>query len=191
MKKLFYILLILVFCSCEKNYPLIDCNVQYPTTQDTTSITEVEFLEGDWLLMNGRMFMENLDLNTSSTQYHFSNGPTSSLRYGGPLYSFEPIVRYETTWSFEFPSAVPGVGEFILNYDSLTPYGLNVHNTYLTIIEPVNGNQLLLGGSSRPITIKKIDYDNKIIKLIVQEAYQQINDYDYRYYSILTFKKIN
>ena len=178
-------------CSCEKNYPLIDCTTPYPEAQDTTSIIEVEFMDGDWLLINGRMFMENLDLNVSTTQYHFSGGPTSSLRYGTPLYSFETIIQYKTTWSFDFPGSVPGVGEFILNSDSLVPYGLNVHNSYLTIIESVNGNQLLLGGSSRPITIKQIDYDNEIIKLLVQEAYQQINGYDYRYYSILTFKKIN
>ena len=191
MKKLLYILLIFLCCSCEKNYPLIDCNAEYPTTQDTTSIIEIEFLDGDWLLMSGKMVMENLDLNTSSTQFHFSSGPTSSLRYGSPMYDFESIVRYETIWTFDFPTSVPGVGEFVLNYDTLTPYGLNVSDSYLTIIEPVVGPQLLLGGSSRPITIKLIDYDNKIINLIVQEAYQQINDYDYRYYSILTFKKIN
>ena len=165
--------------------------MEYPTPQDTSSIVEIEFLDGDWLLMSGKMVMENLDLNTSSTQFHFSDGPTSSLRYGSPMYSFESIVRYETIWSFDFPISVPGVGGFALNYDTLTPYGLNVSNSYLTVIESVIGSQLLLGGSSRPITIKHIDYDNKIINLLVQEAYQQINDYDCRYYSILTFKKIN
>jgi len=191
MRNLLYILLVFVFCSCEKNYPLIDCDSPYPTTQDTTPIVHVEFMEGNWLLLDGVMFMDNLDLNTSTTQHHFSGGPTSSLRYDTPLYGFEAIVRYETTWCFDFPNTIPGVGSFILNYDSLTPYGLNVHNSYLTVIEPVNGTQLLLGGSSRSITVKTTDYDNEIMELLVQESYQQINGYDCRYYTILTFKKIN
>jgi len=191
MKNIYKLLLLILLCSCEKEYPLIECDNTYPTTQIPIEYVEVEYLEGDWLIVDGNMFMENLDLDITEEIFHFSSGVTSSLRYPNPYYDFEVITRYETVWSFIFPTQVPGFGSFMLSTDTLSSYGLNVTENHITVLEPLVGGQQLMGGSSRPLVIKRMDMVNGIIDVLVQESYDTINGYNYRYHSILTLKKVN
>jgi len=191
MKNIYKLLILILLCSCEKEYPLIECDNTYPTTQEPIPYVEVDYLEGNWLLIDGNMFMENLDLDIQEEIFHFGGGVTSSLRYPDPYYDFEVITRYETVWSFIFPPQVPGLGSFVLNGDTLSSYGLNVTDNYITVLEPTTGGQQLMGGSSRPLVIKRMDMINGIIDVFVQESYDTIDGYNYHYYSILTFKKVN
>jgi|TARA_B100000902_G_scaffold387192_1_gene430922 hypothetical protein len=191
MKNIYKLLLLILLCSCEKEYPLIECENTQPTTQEPTTYVEVSYLEGDWLLIDGDMFMVNLDLDIEEEIFHFGSGMTSSLRYPNPYYDFEVITRYQTIWSFIFPLQVPGFGSFVLNNDTLSPYGLNVTDNYITVLEPLVGGQQLMGGSSRPLVIERMDVVNGIIDVLVQESYDTIDGYNYRYYSILTFRKVS
>jgi len=191
MKYIYQLLLILILCSCEKEYPLIECNTEYPTTQEIGEVLDFNYLNGDWLLVDGTMFINNLDLDISYEIFHFGGGPTSSLRYQSPSYDFESITRYQTSWSFKLPNNIPGFGSFVMNNDSVSPYGLNVSENHITVIESIVGSELLLGGSSRPLVIKNIDIVNDIIDVLVQETYELIDGYNHHYYSVLTFKKIN
>jgi len=190
MKNLYYLLLLLILCSCEKEYPLIECDNNYPTTQGVVIDNQLDFIEGDWLLVDGTMYMENLDINDSYEISHFINGPKGSLRYGGSMYLFEDLDKHRTVWTLSFPENVPGVGEFMVNYDSTYTYGLNVTENNLTVTETITGSYLLLGGSSRPIQYEVLDEDNKIINIYVQESYENINGYNFRYHSKLKFVQL-
>ena len=59
----------------------------------------------------------------------------------------------------------------------------------VTVTEPLIGSYLLLGGSARPIMYDIVDLKNKIIMVKIQETYENIDGYNYRYHSKLKFKK--
>ena len=150
-------------------------------------------LWGRWKLIGAEMYLTNLSTTQEWSEDLFEYDNINSLRYSGPMYDFEVIEKNVTVWRFKRPYSVPGVGEFILNSDTLNPYGLNVTTSNYTIIEhPTtdNENDLLLGGSSRPIQ-PYFDGDCHILQVTVQETYENINGYNHRYHTILKFKKIH
>ena len=135
------------------------------------------------------MYLENLDLDTDTSMFLFDSGVNSSLRLGGSYYDFEDIVRYTTVWSFNYPNNTPGIGGFVIDYDSLVPYGLSITSNNITVIENIVGPQQL-GGSGRPLHYEIIDRINNTIYIYVQEMYENINGYNCYYYSKLKFKKL-
>jgi len=189
MKNIISLLLIISLVSCDKEPLYIPCTETYPTTQNPGSYTGENLIDGCWLLEDGEMYMENLETNELIKLPHFNNGDTSSLRYGGSIYDFENLVKNYTSWCFYLPSNVPGMGDFVLNNDTLLPYGLSVTNNNLTVTEPLVGSYLLLGGSGRPVLYNILDLENKIIVIHIQETYKNINGYNYKYHSKLKFKK--
>ena len=87
MKNLIKLLCVLLLTiSCEKEPLNIPCNTQYPTTQNTTSYVDVNFIEGCWKLLGGKLYMENLETGESTELFHFQYSDTSSLRYNGSMY---------------------------------------------------------------------------------------------------------
>lgn len=189
MKNIIKLLCCLLLVSCETEPLYIPCNTQYPTNQNPTSYVDVNFLDGCWNLLGGELYMENLETGESTELLHFQYSDTSSLRYNGSMYEFEDIIKKNTSWCFDFPVNVPGMGSFVLNSDSLYPYGLSVTSNNITITEPLVGSYLLLGGSSRPLVYEIISLENKIVNFYVQETYENIDGYNCRYYSKLKFKK--
>jgi len=181
--------LLLILSSCEKEPLLPPCAPDQYNTNTTTNV-KTNLLDGQWEIITGTMYMENLDTGEEEEVFIFSNGPTGSLRHDGSMYDFETLVRYRTTWTFNFPENTPGMGTFFLNSDSINPYSLSVTENNLTVCEHVSGQYIMLGGSSRPINYEVVDHNNKIINFYVQETYVNINGYNYRYYSKLRFKKI-
>jgi hypothetical protein len=147
---------------------------------------------GEWLLIGGTMYVDNLETGEKVKYQHFDNNKTtSSLRYGGSLYEFENIEINKTTWSFYEPSGGLGVGEFVLNNDTSMLFGFNVTRNNWTIIEhPESGmDDLQLGGSARPISAYVEDFDEEICIFTVQETYENIKGYNSKYISELKFKK--
>jgi len=190
MKKLLNLfLLVLSLTSCEKEVFYIECDTTYPTTQDTTIFVNSGDLEGEWLLKNATMYMTNLDFDIIDTIPLFDTTNTSSLRYGGSYYEFEDIVLDDTKWLFDYPENTPGIGYFILNGDSIVPYGLNVTSNNLTVIENMLGPQQM-GGSSRPIHYQMNNLQNTLVTIEVQHTYETINGFNYYYYTQLKFKKL-
>tara|TARA_R100000664_G_C2701226_1_gene101454 strand:- start:135 stop:707 length:573 start_codon:yes stop_codon:yes gene_type:complete len=190
MKKLLNLLILIIcFTSCEKETFYIECTETYPTTQDTTSFVPSGELEGEWVLKNATMYITNLDFDFVDSVYLFDTTNTSSLRYGGSYYEFEDIVLDDTRWLFDYPENTPGIGYFILNGDSITPYGLNVTSNNLTVIENMIGPQQL-GGSSRPIHYKMINVHNTLVEIEVQHSYENIDGFNCYYYTKLKFKKL-
>lgn len=173
------------FTSCEKD-EILEPSVSEPVKQEIR-------LYGKWLLVDGDMFMENMETHVKVKYSHFDGGKAeSSLRYEGSLYEIEDIVKNQTTWSFYEPPSVPNYGTFVLNSDTFNPYGFYVTKSNWTIVEhPTATSQTTqMGGSARPIDSRVHDFNNKIITIIVQEGTTSINGYNYTYFSELYFRKI-
>tara|TARA_R110000824_G_scaffold4236_6_gene20182 strand:- start:474 stop:1046 length:573 start_codon:yes stop_codon:yes gene_type:complete len=189
MKKLLNLFIFLItLSSCEKEIFYIECDTTYPTTQDSASFIPLGELEGKWLLKDAVMYVTNLDINVTDSIFLFMSSTTNSLRYGGSYYEFEDVSLDETTWLFNYPPNTPGIGSFILDGDSITPYGLNVTHNNITVLENMLGPQQM-GGASRPIHYKMLNPQNTLVLIEVQHTYENINGYNSYYYTKLKFKK--
>lgn len=192
MKNLIKILsFFLILSSCVKETIYPPCTTTYPTTQNNGEYVETNFLDGCWVLQSGTMYIQNLDTEESSEVFLFGGGTVNSLRYDGTsLFTIETIIRYQTTWCFDFPENIPGSGSFTLDGDSIYPYGLNVTTNNITVTEDVSGNYQLLGGSAIPINYEVVNLENKIINIYIRETYENIDGYNYYYFSKLKFQKL-
>ena len=188
MKRLIYLVsaLVLTLTSCHKE-------VIQPNSQPTVLVDQEIGLYGEWLLVGGSMYMENLETGKKTKYDHFGPGKTiSSLDYNGSDLDIEVIEVNVTTWSFYQPLVVPGYGRFALNGDTLNLYGLNVTKHNWTIMENPQATMstMQMGGSSRPINAKICDYSDSTVYFYVQEGYTSIDNENYSYISELKFKKI-
>ena len=186
MKRIIYGLLIIILISCKKE---IVTPVTEPAPQELDSLS----MNGEFILISGKMYMESLEDGSKIAYNHFDSIKSrSSLRYSGSIIPLETIIKDTTTWSFYFPKKIPNVGKFVLNEDTLNPMGLNVTTNYISIIESpdaINGNSQL-NGSARPLQITLFDAKLKLIKIYVQEQYMSIGNSNYRAFNELVFKKI-
>jgi len=187
MKKLLVLLGLFLFInltSCQKKIitPNVEPIVQVENVDSTISVF------GEWLLVDGKMYIDNLDTGEKTVYGHFDNNKTvSSLRYEGVVFDFERIVKDSTTWTFIAPPTIPNTGEFWLNNDSIQPYGFYLTTSNMTIVENGFGPQKL-GGSSRPISAYLNGTDNQA-NFYVQETYGSIDGNNVKYFSELTFEK--
>ena len=190
MKNLIYILILtsLAFTSCKKEeYKPINQEIE-----EAATIEEGIVLYGEWKLVSGKMYIENMETGEKTVYDHFSpTKTTSSLRYSGAQLEFETIEQNVTTWEFIAPPNWQGYGEFILDGDTLQPYGLYIVEDMWSIIEhpTATASTMQLGGSSRPVQAVVTDYTNQQVAFTVQEAYESIGGYNCNYYSELIFQK--
>lgn len=121
---------------------------------------------------------------------HFRpNKNSSSMRFGGYLYDIERIEKNKTTWEFKKYSQNSPYGDFILNNDSLNPYGFTTSGG-ISIIE--NQSTLIpskMNQSRKPLMIKIVSEVDEIIDVIIHESTYYDNGYSYNYYNVLTFQK--
>ena len=190
MKKLIYILILasLTFTSCTKEeYKPLNQEIE-----EAATIEEGIVLYGKWVLVSGKMYIENMETHEQIVYDHFSpTKTTSSLRYGGAQLEFETIEQNVTTWEFIAPPSWNGYGEFILDGDTLNPYGLYVMGESWSIVETptATASTMQLGGTSRPISAVVSNYGSNQVTFTVQEAYESIDAYNCNYYSELIFEK--
>ena len=196
MKKLIYLLVILsvVFTtfSCEKE------KLDTPPSNQSTIIDENLSVFGTWELISGKMYIENLETHEKYSYDHFSSTQTiSSTRFAGAMFEIENITVNKTRWTFTSPvGGGSGVGTFVLNGDTNNPYGFNVSENYWSIIEHPLSNlngpiHIKLGGSARPLHATIADYSSSEVFFYTQEAYENIDGYNCKYFSELRFRKIN
>ncbi len=187
MKQFIYLIVFLfVLISCEKEE--INPNNVTPTEEAPQEIR----LYGEWLLVGGTLYLENIETHVKTKYDHFGPNKTiSSLDLGGSDLEIEEIELDVTTWAFYQPYTVPGYGEFVLNHDSITPYGFYVTRHNWSIVEHPQSNQsnMQLGGSSRPISATICSMSDTTVYFYIQEAYTSINSMNYKYFSELKFKK--
>ena len=190
MKNLIYILILasLAFTSCKKE-------VIKPINQEIEEVAPLEegiILYGEWILVSGQMYIENMETGEKTVYDHFSpTKTTSSLRYSGTQFEFESIEQGVTSWEFCAPPNWNGYGEFILDGDTLQPYGLYVMDENWSIVEhpTATASTMQLGGSARPLQAVVTDYTSQQVAFTVQEAYESIGGYNCNYYSELIFQK--
>ncbi len=190
MKNLIYILTLSTFfftsCTKEEIKPVSQEIEEAGTTEEGI------LLYGEWKLISGKMYIENMETGEKTVYDHFSpTKTTSSLRYSGAQLEFETIEQNVTTWEFIAPPNWNGYGEFILDGDTLDPYGLYVMDENWSVIEhpTATASTMQLGGSARPLQAVVVDYGLERVAFTVQEAYEAIDGYNCNYYSELIFEK--
>ncbi len=156
-----------VFTSCKKEEPLRPDNNIVNTTENA------ELIGINWVLSDGRFYVENLDNGDLSYYDHF--GPSQTMSTLDPIdgadVPFDTIVQDVTTWNF-------GNSNFTLN-------GVNSYPYSGTETAPsVNG---LENGSSRPMEVIELTETKLTVK--VHEGYASDGTYNYHYFSTLTFVK--
>jgi len=191
MKTLFYIFIVLTFAftSCKKEEGLKTNDEQI---KELGTIEEGILLYGEWKLVSGKMYIENMETGEKTVYDHFGpNKTTSSLRYSGAQFEIEMIEQNVTTWEFIAPPNWQGYGEFILDGDTVQPYGLYILESNWSIVEhpTATASTMQLGGSSRPLQAVVTDYDAQQVAFTIQEAYESIDGYNCNYYSELIFQK--
>jgi len=185
MKKFLILIAILIigFSSCKKE------ELDTPPPSDDSTFIEVSILN-KWVLVDATMYFRNLETNQWYSMSHFGPDRTvSSLRYSGVMFEIERIEQFVTTWEFKAPPSIPGTGEFILDNDTINPYGFYMTAHNWTIIEhPLCGENTQLGGSSRPINVYVID--ENYIMIQIEQVYESIGGYNHVYFSELKFQKV-
>lgn len=166
LKIFFLITLIFSFYSCNKEELKPDNTV-------VSNNTVYEFIDIDWVLSDGRFYMENLDNGEKTFYDHFGASQQQSTLnpINGGIIPFDDIVKGLTTWRFS-------TDNFILNGSNFYSF-THIDNT-VTAVGMENG-------SSRPMTI--IEIDETTITFKVYEGYASFEGYNYYFYSTLTFVK--
>lgn len=193
MKRFFYhflILLTFLLVSCQKE----ELEPQI-TPQTNDSKIDTVSIYGKYLLLSGKMYVDNMETYQKTVYNHFDNTKqTSSLRYGGSYYPIEDLIQNVTTWEIIQPPTIPGYGEFILNDDQKDPYGFNVTRSNWTIIEhPLThsyGITQKMGGNAKPLSGYLISKADSTVMFRIHNGTTNINGYNCRYFSELKFKKL-
>ncbi len=167
IKFIFFIVIILFSTSCKKE------TIKKPDNTVVFNDTIYEFMDINWVLTSGRLYVENLDNNSKKLYDHFggSQNQSSLDPFNGSVIPFDDISKDVTTWRFTSSN-------FILN-------GVNFYNfTHINNTISVVG---LENGSSRPITI--INLNNTTMTVKVNEDYVSNNGVNYKIFTTLTFIK--
>jgi len=186
--KLISLFLVLGFNSCHKEVLPTD---EYPFKEPKfDSITGIS-MWGKFLVVDGVMYVDNNETGERKVYRHFGdNKDTSSLRWGGPMFDIEVIIRNYTTYSFYKPINFPGYGDFILNDDTTKQYAVfYVGYNHRIVEDPVFG-QSLMGGSARPFSGQTISEQDSLVAIQIQEVEGSVDGYNCHYWTQLTLKKI-
>lgn len=180
----------ILMSSCKKE-------VIYPTDQlpkgvdagIDTSLTVNPW--GEFLIIDAVMYVDDKVTGQHFVYNHFGVGKdTSSMRWGGPLFDIETIVKNKTTYSFWKPVGY-GTGKFELNEDSTKYYRVQYNGMNRSIIEDPDHGQQNLGGSARPFSGQTISKAEGTIAIQIQEMEGvDGNGHEIHYWTQLTLKKI-
>lgn len=184
-----FIAVALLFVSCEKEtiYPSDTYNLEFTTQTSGPAVT----LWGKFLVIDAVMYVDNHETGQKIVYHHFdTNKISSSMRWGGSFYDIETIIKDSTTYSFYRPTSYPGYGRFVLNGDTTKRYAVYFVGQNRSIVEDPTSTTQLMGGSARPFSGQTVDYNNKIVRMQIQEVEGSIGGYNCRYWTELTLKKI-
>ena len=163
MKKIitYLSLIILILTGCQKY------EFDVPTIENT-----------EWVLVNGRVYIENLGTGELTYYEHFDNTQTISNLdiYGGSQIDIDVIEKNVTTWYFEN-------GTFTLNNSNTyqyTKHGSGSRSQYKLLGVPPYG-------SSRSLGI--LDFNDEFLHVKIHESNESNNGENYHYYTVLTFVK--
>ena len=168
MKKLFFLItLVFLSTSCEKEV------IEIPENNVVIVENNAELIGYNWILSDGRIYLENMDNGDKSYYDHFGNNQNiSNLQpINGSDILFDSLIQDITTWNF-------GNSNFTLNGE----YAYEMNGT--TEIVSING---LEDGSSRSLIVLELTEEKLTVR--VGEGYASSNGSNYNYFSTLTFIK--
>jgi hypothetical protein len=150
------------------------------TTHTIDYIADSLILGYEWTLIDGRVYVENLDKGYKNVYNYFddtTNIASMSL-FDPSIVSMDEIQKGITTWYFSNDT-------FLLNNQSIfdLEYGYNPFNDL--ILRPHGFD----GGTSRPTIV--VEADETHMKVSVRESYNSDNVYNYNYVSELIFQREN
>lgn len=194
MKKLTFILVLvsLALFSCKKEEVEPDLGPyrsEYPTFEDDGYHID----DKTFILISGKLYMENVETGEKVVFDHFGDGKTvSGMRAGNYEYEIEKLEQFKTTWGFYSTNRL----EFYLNGDTLDPYEIQESSYSNRIIEhsqsSTNGPiTIKMGGSSKPFTIGVVDEEADIIRVYINEAYTDLNGEQWTYFNELDFQLVD
>ncbi len=183
-----------LFLALASTLSLFSCKREYIEL----TIGEIEVIDdgisligNSFVLTSGNIYLENMDNGDKTMYTHFdSNKTLSGMRMGNFEYPLERLEVNITTWSFRTNGHI---GEFILDGDSLNPYGIDGSYGQFTIYEHTNAStsgpiSIKMGGSSKPFQTSS---EGDEITVYIHEAYTTINGVQYTYFNELTFQLVN
>ena len=148
------------------------------TTYSVDYISDSLILNHEWVLVDGRVYVENLDRGHKNVYDYFddtTNTASMSL-YDPSIVLMDEIERGVTTWSFSGDTFLLN-GEYIFYFEKH-------YNPYNDLILRPYG---FAGGTSRPTIV--VDADETHMKVSVRESYNSDNVYNYNYVSELIFER--
>lgn len=157
--------LTITFTSCKKEEPL------RPNNDNTVVENNASFEGVNWVLSEGRVYVENLD-NGEMYVYDYFGGSVTEAQmhiFSSTIVKMDSIKQNFTSWYFQD-------GTFTLNGSDSWEY-----TEYNGVYTPIG----LTGGTSRPI--QPIHVSDNSMTVIVHEAYETDGTHNYRYFSELTF----
>jgi hypothetical protein len=174
MKNIFNILLVLLvigFTSCKKE--VIEPSNPLTTINNPANVNPIVYT---WELYSGRVYVKNLDNNTTSYYDHFGPSKTSSnLDIFVPSWlPIDIITKGSTIWKFTSSN------QFILDGGSTYSYNVNTNGIF-----NVYG---LENGSSRNIEV--LSSTNDYMNVKIHESVGNDGTYNYSFYTVLTFVKV-
>jgi len=169
MKSIFKFLILLTFSvtifSCEKEV------IEKPENNVIINQEEFPLVGIDWILSDGRIYVENMDNGDKSYYDHFGNGQNLSVLnpFDGASVPFDTLIQDITTWNF-------GNSNFTLNGTLAYTQTGSVNTINVSGLE---------NGSARSIVVLELT-ENKLT-VQVGEGYASDGNYNYYYFSTLTF----
>jgi hypothetical protein len=164
---LFSVLFLTTLFSCQKEVTPED----KPENNVVGTQEEYLLIGVDWILSDGRIYVENMDNGDKHYYDHFGNGQNLSVLdpFNGANVPFDTLVQDITTWNF-------GNSYFTLN--GILNYTQNGTTTAVN----VSG---LEDGSARVITVLELTENKLTVR--VGEGYGSDGVSNYHFFSTLTF----
>lgn len=161
-----FLFLVAIF-SCQKEVTPED----KPENNVVNPQEEYLLIGVDWILSDGRLYVENMDNGDKSYYDHFTTGQNQSVLdpFNGANVPFDTLIQDITTWNF-------GNSYFTLN--SNLNYTQNGNTTSIN----VSG---LEDGSARIITVLELTENTLTVQ--VGEGYGSDGTSNYHFFSTLTF----
>jgi hypothetical protein len=131
-------------------------------------------LDKDWLLVDGKIYMENLESGKKTFFDHFAPGKTnSSINIDGGVTETDSIFQNRTVWYFSKSAFIlNGIQTFQATYND---------NNVIRVFPMRNGSAMI-------VQLQKLTKEELTVK--VGEAYESINGENVHYFSILKFSSI-
>ena len=180
MRKLFYLLIVLVLLSCNKvtHEPIRELEIH-------DVINTKDKLLGEWVVSEAIRFTNDESSGNVYREDLFNNSNTANLRFNGALFEMDSLVRGVTTWWFSEYDAGDGYDIMYLNGNSIYGYDVSVNGYGDALVQIFNDpNESTPKFYGMRMLVLEINEG-----VMVVEIFRENLDWDNQTYHHLTFLK--